>query len=287
MKAKETGLCALLLLGLFGCDESMLRSTPETIPVPRVTQPYVAVFLSPASATVEVLLTRITPALGEGYEPDALGLPKATITLTRDDGQVLNVPNQSGIRHEVSHRGFVLAGRRYTLLVTTPDGNRLEGSCTVPVQNIDSQQVRVANLGDNRLRASWPDVTAQPDYYAVLNGSMLVNRRDTTFAAINSLFVLTDAVIAPNRRINSPVVNQAFDVPAGNPGINYNSITICRTDSAYFAYHKSVADIEAARQNPFAEPINLYSNVKGGYGIVAGYVGVRIVCKGERIVQIR
>ncbi len=287
MKTKTKKLWLCLLLGLVGCDESLLRSVPETIPIPRVTQPYVAVFLSPTSPIIEVLLTRITPALGEGYEPDALGFPKATITLMRDDGLVLNVPYQSGIHHEVANRGFVLAGRRYALLVTTPEGNRLEGSCTIPVQNIDSRQIQVDDLGDNKLRVSWPDVTPQPDYYAVLNGSMLVIGRDTSLATIDPLLVLTDAVIAPNRRISSPIINQAFDLPPGNTAINYNSVTICRTDSAYFAYHKSVADKEAARENPFAEPINLYANIKGGYGIMAGYVGVRIVCKGERIVQIR
>ncbi|MEZ0608429.1 DUF4249 family protein [Fibrella sp. WM1] len=285
MLLRQSWLC--LLLGLISCDDVLLRSTPETIPIPRVTQSYVAVFLSPNSPTVDVLLTRITSAAGEGYESDALGIPDATVTILREDGKILSVPYRNGIRYQVLNNGFVQIGRHYKLLVKLPGGTQLEGSCTIPIKNIDAGQIKVNDLGDNRLRVSWTDVTPEVDYYAILNGSMQASRRDTTYASIDPLFVLTDVGNDVSKRVYSPTLNKAFDLPDESSVVNFNNIILCRTDSAYFAYHKSVADKEAARENPFAEPINLYSNIKGGYGILASYIGVRVVCKGERIVQVR
>jgi hypothetical protein len=56
---------------------------------------------------------------------------------------------------------------------------------------------------------------------------------------------------------------------AGNihrPYIRLNRIT-----EDHFRYIKSYALYENASDNPFAEPVNVYTNVKNGYGIFAGY----------------
>ncbi|WP_375446442.1 DUF4249 domain-containing protein [uncultured Fibrella sp.] len=284
MKTNWLALC--LIICLFGCNQGLLKEVPETIHIPRVTQPYVGVFLCPTAPTIQVMLSKITPALGEGYEPDALSIPDATVQLRDETGRVLLIPYNRDLTYQAKNTGFIQAGKTYQLLVTTPRGDRLEGACTVPEQNLDATQVRVESLSASTFRLTWPDVSRQTDYYSMLNRGLIVYKRDSTLNYIEDLTVLTDAVADLNQRINSPTLYRVATIP-GSTNTFYNSVAICRTDSAYYRYHKSLADQNVAKENPFAEPVNLYSNIKGGYGIIAGYVGINVICKGDQIVQIR
>jgi hypothetical protein len=283
---KTNWLAWCLIAFLFGCDGGLLKEVPETIPIPRVNQPYVGVFLCPTAPTIQVMLSKITPALGEGYEPDALSIPDATVQLQDELGRVLTIPYNRDLTYQAKNQGFVKAGTTYRLLVTTPRGDRLEGVCTIPDQNINTAQVRIESLSASTFKITWLDVTNQTDYYSVLNSGLEIYKRDSILNSINDLQVLTDAVADPNRRINSPILNRNSAIPNSTNPV-YNSVFLSRTDSSYYRYHKSLVDQKIARENPFAEPINLYSNIKGGYGIIAGYVGINAICKGDQIVQIR
>ena len=282
MQTKRNYLFMWLLSSLYGCSGGLLQTVPETIPIPRVSQPYVSVFLCPTTPVIEVTLARITPALGNGFEPDALGIPDATIQLLDETGRVMIIPYAHSLSYQAKNGGFIQAGKTYRLLVTTPRGDRLEGACTIPSQTIDARQVRVESLSEATFRLLWPDVSNQDDYYAILNNGLLVNGPDSLGNTINDLKVFTDAVADPNRRIYSPTLNRVSNIP-GSAYLAYNKVSVCRTDSAYYRYHKSLIDSNIARDNPFAEPVNLYSNIKGGYGIIAGYVGQGFLCKGDQL----
>ena len=41
--------------------------------------------------------------------------------------------------------------------------------------------------------------------------------------------------------------------------------------AAYYEYLKTARLHDYTRENPFAEPLSVYSNVENGYGIFAGY----------------
>jgi hypothetical protein len=284
MKTNWLSLC--LITCLFGCDGGLLKEVPETIPVPRITQPYVGVFLCPTAPTIQVMLSKITPALGEGYEPDALSIPDATVQLRDEAGRMLTIPYNRDLTYQAKNQGFIQRGKTYHLLVTTPRGDRLEGACTIPDQNINTTQVRIESLSQSTFRLTWSDVSNQTDYYSVLNSGLEIYKRDSILNSISDLKVLTDNVADPNRRFNSPTLNQTASIPNSTNAF-YNSVFISRTDSSYYRYHKSLIDQNIAKENPFSEPINLYSNIKGGYGIIAGYVGINVICKGDQIVQIR
>ena len=58
----------------------------------------------------------------------------------------------------------------------------------------------------------------------------------------------------------------------GRP-VEVRSITLdlLQTDENYYRYHQSAKAQDIAGDNPFAEPVLLYTNVKGGLGIFASY----------------
>jgi hypothetical protein len=54
-------------------------------------------------------------------------------------------------------------------------------------------------------------------------------------------------------------------------GINKATIELLHINKDYYRYIKSLNSYENAVDNPFAEPVNLYSNVKNGYGLFTTY----------------
>ena len=49
------------------------------------------------------------------------------------------------------------------------------------------------------------------------------------------------------------------------------SVQVLYMSETYYEYRRSVMLHENTQDNPFAEPVSVYSNVENGYGIFAGY----------------
>ena len=49
------------------------------------------------------------------------------------------------------------------------------------------------------------------------------------------------------------------------------TVGLLHINKDYFKYLKSLNTYENVQDNPFAEPVNLYSNVKNGYGFFTTY----------------
>lgn len=67
---------------------------------------------------------------------------------------------------------------------------------------------------------------------------------------------------------------------SGHP-VEVKSITLdlLHTDEYYYRYHQSAQAHDIAADNPFAEPVLLYSNVRGGLGVFASYTSFSIDIK--------
>ena len=48
-------------------------------------------------------------------------------------------------------------------------------------------------------------------------------------------------------------------------------LQVLHISEAYYEYLKTARLHDESRENPFAEPLNVYGNVENGYGIFAGY----------------
>ena len=60
--------------------------------------------------------------------------------------------------------------------------------------------------------------------------------------------------------------------PVTSPSVNQKArIELLHINKDYFKYFKSLNNYENAADNPFAEPVNLFTNVKNGYGFFTTY----------------
>lgn len=48
-------------------------------------------------------------------------------------------------------------------------------------------------------------------------------------------------------------------------------LQINKVSPAYYNYKETLAPQSSINNNPFAEPVSVYSNIRNGYGIFAGY----------------
>lgn len=48
-------------------------------------------------------------------------------------------------------------------------------------------------------------------------------------------------------------------------------LQINKVSPAYYNYKETLALQSSINNNPFAEPVSVYSNIRNGYGIFAGY----------------
>ncbi len=72
--------------------------------------------------------------------------------------------------------------------------------------------------------------------------------------------------------LRRPVFPTESGTELGRP-VEVKNITInlLHTDGHYYRYHQSARDHDIAGDNPFAEPVLIYSNVSGGLGVLGSY----------------
>ena len=63
------------------------------------------------------------------------------------------------------------------------------------------------------------------------------------------------------------------------PSPYYLKAHLSITDRPYYLYHESIAKQNNAADNPFAEPVFLYTNVQGRIGIFAAYNQMEVIKK--------
>lgn len=205
----------------------------------------------------------------------------------------------------------IRAGQTYTLTVSTPDGRRVTARATVPkaipIQAIrlDStvQQTGTEWQKLYLMTFSWPDPTGEANFYRYggtfdwsaganpVNGqsppvnptlrSINFQRQGTTGnlladgaqngEVLSSLSSEAIASVAVKASVSDPRAQLAA-IRFGKvyPGARITA-QLMHIEKAYYQYANAVMSQRRNRDNPFAEPVLIPSNVEGGLGCFAGY----------------
>jgi hypothetical protein len=51
----------------------------------------------------------------------------------------------------------------------------------------------------------------------------------------------------------------------------FGRVQVLKHRYTFYKFHKDYEIAKQADENPFSEPVMLYSNIKGGFGVMAGY----------------
>lgn len=152
-----------------------------------------------------------------------------------------------------------------------------------PLENIEVELVNTFENGEKEYELSFNDPPAEDDYY-----HMLVASPDSEFQPAFAVefssnsevfflggfnldlegenFIFTEGIF-PDDLINGSNVNIRFKTFGSSQPLE---LQLLKCSEDYYLYHRSLF----AYQNgggPFAEPVQIYTNVENGLGVIAGY----------------
>jgi hypothetical protein len=280
------------LLWLSACERDAGVEVPATAP-----KLVLSCFLSPQDTVLKVNVSKSVPI----YNNPADGnqgpwVDDATVTLS-DGASTVRLTLIKANTGEYTTRATnlpILSGKTYYLNVSAPGGFQAEAFCTIPAQahdavssiRLDSTLVEGGIGKEYSLSVEWQDAPGEGDYYRLFaerpssiqwgyNPNDL-EKPDTLYYSIN--FEQGDEYTRDlgqeGRKFlvkNGKFVSLFDPSGMGNTdGLERKiNVVLLTTDRGYFEYHRALKNYVG--DNPFSEPILLFSNVKGGLGIMSGY----------------
>lgn len=295
------GLACLLL----GCGSLRNEVDPSVLGADS-SKLVVSGFLSPQDTILAVKLTRSRTvagdsigglATGDGTPTNAGNVENATVTIS-DGSRSVSLNYKADGQPYYSARTAsmpIQVGKTYTLTVLTASGERVMSSCTIP-EPVALKSVTFDSLqsGQNRryfVRAWWQDVVGEADYYQVsgvfrfiTNCSSCTNlpgyteREEFTYLSFDddNRGVFSDAgvdggeMISGRAYLNGSNINQSLPFMSQYK-MAFVTMNLYNVEQSYYQYWSAVIRQRRVRNNPFAEPVLIPSNIQGGLGCFAGY----------------
>ncbi|MBO0952728.1 DUF4249 domain-containing protein [Fibrella forsythiae] len=267
-------------------------------------------YISPQDTLLSVKVSRSKPVLGEQTDALPYTVDNAIVSLT-DGNRVVVLRYLSDKQWYQAKANLlpIVTGKTYTLTVSTPDGKQVTASAIVPKPVPVNQGIldsTIVTLG-NRLqkiysvRFDWQDPPNEPNFYEYAayfrwgyNNDPYgqVNQqsnslRSLSFARENR----TGNLLTDDRQDGTLLTSLAaevglVEVNATTPNavealkkltmgrVLPNPQVILRLLSAeelYYRYTDAIIRQRENRSNPFAEPVLIPTNIKGGLGCFAAY----------------
>ncbi|GAB3778286.1 hypothetical protein GCM10028818_26950 [Spirosoma horti] len=258
-------------------------------------------YLSPQDTVLAIKLTRSNTVVGDSLSLLQTGNDITDATVTLSDGNKL-VRLQYTSTHPTdstkqSYYGAsarllpIIAGRTYTLSVITANGQRASSTCTIPVP-IKPMSITFDSLTQNQSRSLvrryfiktlWTDPAGQPNYYQLAGYFRYLSKLDQlgnfplTYDDDNRGLLsdegLDGTVLLSGRSFLTSTTfstneSTSFYGQYRKASVAVNLMSVERT---YYQFQTAVIRQRRVRNNPFAEPVLIPSNIEGGLGCFAGY----------------
>lgn len=259
----------------------------------------VTCFISPQDTTLAVKVTRSNTVVGDSaslLQPDH-NVTDATVTLSEGDRSVTlpynNRPASSTVTqsyYSIPARPLpIVVGQTYKLTVKLPNGQQASSSCTIPAA-VFPKAITFDSLTENSgrtkryyVKTQWQDPANQTNYYQMA-GIFRYTTSSSKDERYNGLSFDDE-----NRGLFSDAGLDGTEFPSGRAFIasaststqrsNFNNqyktavvtVNLISIDQAYYRYQEAVIRQRRSRNNPFAEPVLIPSNIEGGLGCFGGY----------------
>ncbi len=245
-------------------------------------------FICPADSAVMALLTWSNPINSNQSHSNPKIIENAVVKIAEKGGAFSNLKFYPERKlYSLSTDIFpIIAGKRYVLRVELPDGQSVEAECFVPDKNetLELKEAKVVQYNEYerafQVEYSFNDNGSVETYY--YSASYL----DSRFFDYRTLeWVYYQEQLWPTYgnsyihgkgegpktyliRAETYLYNDEYEeVPYEDD--RYVTLVLLQTDENYYKYH---VDLEYYYPDDFfSEPIHIYSNVKGGRGVFAGY----------------
>jgi Domain of unknown function (DUF4249) len=299
MKKKVT--CIILIISQFfllSCESLIKEIDPSFLPETD-SKLVVACFISPQDTVLAAKVTETKLLIGTtGDIRD--DITNATVSLSDGSKSIrLIYSSKLGYYRALPSELPILAGKTYTITVNTPDGRQVNASTTVP-NNIAIKEVKIdsttvndfqrGNIVTNTeydVKVIWQDKAGETNYYRAVSAYDVIYQisETKTNKKLNDTLIssLVDLRTIDDKDNDGQLLslNRTF-LPSMNIGglqnnrevsgkrLNKIKVGLFQTDIHYYNYHTSLRR-QRENNNPFAEPVLLYTNINGGFGCFGAY----------------
>jgi hypothetical protein len=240
----------------------------------------------------------VTDPLPQGGQTDPYIVKNATVLLYENDILKDTLKYNNSTERYKAAIARIQPGKTYKLVLSAPNFLAAEAiSFTpvfVPINNlVFNRNARFDPDGNQQdeVRISFIDNGSTEDYYLLhifdANGDYLycvnTNDKDVEKLVYDDPFYADDCLIS-NRLLlsdlnfNGTTKTLIFYTESGSldpqstpGGTRRATVELLHINKDYYKYIKSLNNYENANGNPFAEPVNLYSNASNGYGLFTTY----------------
>ncbi len=252
-------------MGLTNCERDANVELPKTDAKLVVTS-----FISPNNEETHVTVSLSKPVHNSKPSDPYKRINNATVTI---NGTVIPLIG-NGV-YSISAQSLpVKAGETYDLSVKTPDGKSVTAQATVPAYPVT--KLTVTNIQESIVYNSISmNITVTDDHPSHYNYYALAGRREykekgQTYSQKVQLeqpaYFEDDDFVGNKMVFNEAVVWDG----KGSSTDNKLIFTLAHTDEHYLKYHRSVYTQDD--ENPIQDPVLIYSNIDGGYGVFSAFV---------------
>ncbi|GAB2521403.1 DUF4249 domain-containing protein [Spirosoma aerophilum] len=294
----------LAMIALLGsCNSLRNEVDPEQLGLEQA-KLVVSGFLCPQDTVLTIKVTRSNTVVGDSLSLLQTGnnITDATVTIADGNQSVRLLYNnlKQGVDttkqfyYSASTRLLpILAGHTYSLTVTTANGQRATSTCTIP-QAVDPTVIKFDSLAETQnrrpteryyIRVNWQDPAGQANAYQVagiFRYTTKTNVREEAYTSLSfdddrrGLFTddgLDGTIIPSGRAFITP--NSSTSTLQTGFFNQYNTasvtVSLLSVEQSYYRYQEAIIRQRRSRNNPFAEPVLIPSNIQGGLGCFAGY----------------
>ncbi|MBD2754624.1 DUF4249 domain-containing protein [Spirosoma validum] len=292
--------CLTGLVLLYGCT-SLRNEVDPNLLGPASTKLVVTGFISPQDTVLAIKVTRSNTVVGDSISLLQTGNNVTDATVTLSDGSKTvrlpynNIPASDTVRsrpyYSINARLLpIVSGRSYTLTVVA-NGQRATSVCTIPAA-VPPKAIILNDSVNRRYSISikWQDPDGQANYYqaAGIFRYIAANCKACQNEVYNTLSFDDDS-----RGLISDVGYEGGDMSSGRAFLTssstpnfYNyyktaSVTanLMSIDQNFYRFQDAAMRQRRSRNNPFAEPVLIPSNIEGGLGCFAGYNNATMTLK--------
>ncbi len=258
--------CLITILFLAGCSrEKEVFLGNRSLSKKLVVQSYISPQDSVLIVTVRFseALTRIISS-NEGYNDL---VDNAAVIISGNGNQQYSLTFKKNVGYiSVPNSIPVIPDSTYFLSVTTPDGYHAESSCRVPLKNVDSSSIVLKEIKDKLYDLSWNNVDTGNQYYCLINNVVYVEgNQPPKFDNVNTWYGISNNNFSGRISTHNLRLSTKKYLSRGYMA----DLWICHTDFNFYEFTRTLLQQERDNQNPFGEPLPVYTNIKNGFGVFA------------------
>ena len=224
-------------------------------------------FLNPDADTITIALSVASGVTKDKKTISFTDQKQATVTIEGNGVtkplQVLKATQTNVIFYLKKTELPILPGATYTVRAANGDKFSLEATTTVPSAAFDfdfETQGPISSPSNGDIYRVKTRVTFHP-------GALRFCRMDIATEVYDMKFNYTE-YYAADETVSATTVNGTIETPAFDPDSATYVFSVSNISEDYYKFVQSMNLVENADGNPFAEPARLYTNVKGGTGVL-------------------